>query len=81
MAWGDRKPRPELQTEAPEVANLKQEVERNRSNAVERPRSTTVIPQHSEGRDGDHKFVVVDNVAWAYWRVNGRWKKVRMEDG
>lgn len=81
MAWGDRKPRSELQTEAPEVANLQQEVERNRSNSVERPRLTTVVPPNSEGRDGDHKFVVVDNVTWAYWRVNGRWKKVRMEDG
>lgn len=47
---------------------------------AERPTVAKSAPQNAEGRDGEHKFVVVDGVTWSYWRVNGRWKKVRMED-
>jgi len=62
------------------MSALKAESERNRSVRAERPVTARAVPQNAEGRDGDHKFVVLNGVTWSYWRVNGRWKRVRLED-
>jgi hypothetical protein len=58
------------------VTNI--DVDRNRSSAADRPRSSSVVPKDSDGRDGDQRFVVVGNDTFLYSRVNGRWKKVQV---
>lgn len=69
----------ELQAEGSEIEELKAEVERNRTLAPERPR-TGAAPSDGDGRDGDIRFTSDGLGTFAYFKVRGRWFKVRLEN-
>jgi hypothetical protein len=76
LAGDTGKRRIQLQTEAPQVDH-----ERNRSEALDRPRHTTNLPSKDDGRGGEQRYVEKDGAMWFYFKANGRWWKVRAENG
>ena len=78
MGGEDRELGNELQTEEVEMSELRLEMDRNRSEAADRPKLGKK-PLKNEGRDGDHRFVKDGNVMYAHHRVGGKWYKVRLE--
>lgn len=80
MAWDDQVGRNELQAQAAEVEDLRDEVMRNRTNQQDRARLGRT-PKSNEGRDGDSRFVKKGGNVYLYYRVGGSWYKVRLERG
>lgn len=79
--------RVQLQAEAPEVtvgpsselAPVKEDLERNQTNQMPRPRLGTP-PEKGEGMDGDMRFAKKGSKMFAYFRVDGRWYRTEMSN-